>query len=87
MEKHCRNRTTPMHDLRDRAEAALKAAAPSLGLPPDEIEVTAVSDGVASVRVGAGCVSCSGGVTALVAMLEAELTAACPEIQVIELGV
>jgi hypothetical protein len=74
-----------MHDLRIRAEALLKAAAAALGLPPDEVSAPAVDDGIATVRLGAGCLSCSGGIGAIVQHFEAELAAALPELVAVEL--
>jgi Fe-S cluster biogenesis protein NfuA len=76
-----------MNDLRSRAEAVLRAAAPALGLPPDEITVTAADDGIATVRLGAGCLSCSGGVGAIVQHFEAELATTLPDLFAVELTV
>ncbi|CAN5227650.1 hypothetical protein BH11PLA2_BH11PLA2_21340 [soil metagenome] len=74
-----------MNDLRTRVEHALKTdVATALELDPAEITVTAVEDGIASVRFGPVCSSCPGGIMTLVLSVEAELKKHVPEIEMIE---
>ena len=59
-------------------------AAPALELDGSEIEVLEVSDGIATVRLGAICASCPGTLTAVVAGLEQELKKHIPEVEILE---
>jgi Fe-S cluster biogenesis protein NfuA len=73
-----------MTDLRDRVRQVIAAEiAPSLGLTGGDIEVLAVADGIATVRLGTACAGC-GGVATVVAILEQELRQRLPEVEVIE---
>jgi Fe-S cluster biogenesis protein NfuA len=73
-----------MTDLRDRAQHLITAEiAPAIGLAGDDIEVLAVADGIATVRLGPACAGC-GGIGTVVAMLEQELRLRLPEVEVVE---
>jgi Fe-S cluster biogenesis protein NfuA len=73
-----------MTDLRDRVQQVIAAEiAPALGLTGDDIEVLAVADGIATVRLGGACAGC-GGIATVVAILEQELRPRVPEVEVIE---
>ncbi|MGL6097151.1 MAG: NifU family protein [Fimbriiglobus sp.] len=75
-----------MTDLRDRVESALRThAAPALELDGAGIEVVAVADGIASVRLTGACASCPGGVHGLVTGLEQQLRLHVPEVEFIEI--
>jgi Fe-S cluster biogenesis protein NfuA len=75
-----------MSDLVAKAQAALRTGvAPALGLDPAELTAVAVENGILSLKVGPACLSCSGSVTALIASIEAELSARVPEIEIVEL--
>jgi Fe-S cluster biogenesis protein NfuA len=73
-----------MTDLLARTAAALRAAAPELGLDPAELEVVAVEGGIASVRLAGACASCPATIPMLLTGLEAELRKHVPEVDVIE---
>jgi Fe-S cluster biogenesis protein NfuA len=74
-----------MSDLRDRVEAALKEhAAPALALDGTEIEVVAVADGIASVRLNGACASCPASVQTILFGLEHELRKHVPEVEFLE---
>jgi Fe-S cluster biogenesis protein NfuA len=71
--------------LEARVQEALRThAAPALGLDGSEIEVLEVSDGIATVRLGAICASCPGTLSAVVTGLEQELKDHVPEIALLE---
>ena len=71
--------------LEARVEDALRNhAAPALDLDGSEIEVLAVADGIATVRLGPICASCPGTLSAVLAGLERELTRRVPEVEILE---
>ena len=68
-----------------RVQAALRdRAAPDLGVGPDDLELIAFEDGIASVRLGAACASCPATIQPLVMQLEASLRAAVPAVEMVE---
>jgi Fe-S cluster biogenesis protein NfuA len=72
-------------DLRERVEQVLKVhAAPALELDGSGIEVVAVADGVASVRLTGACSGCPTTVMTVIAGLEQELRRHLPEIEFLE---
>lgn len=74
-------------DLRQQAERILRdEVAPALELDGRGIEVVAVADGIASVRLGAACASCPAGIPLLIQQMEAELKARLPGIEMIEIA-
>ena len=73
-----------MTDLRSRVADALRLAAPEFGLDPDELEVVAVEDGIASVRLAGACASCPATIPMLLTGLEAEVRRHVPEVDIIE---
>jgi Fe-S cluster biogenesis protein NfuA len=73
-----------MTDLLARTAAALRTAAPELGLDPAELEVVAVEGGIASVRLAGACASCPATIPMLLTGLEAELRKHVPEVDIIE---
>ena len=58
--------------------------APALGLDPAAVEVTAVENGIATVRLTEACASCPASLPLLLAELEAELKARVPEVEIVE---
>ncbi len=73
-----------MTDLYAAVAAALRDhAAPAAGLNPEDVELVAVEDGMASVRLSAACSSC-GGVQPLILQLEAELKRHVPAVEFVE---
>lgn len=73
-----------MTDLYAAVAAALRDhAAPAAGLSGEDVELVAVEDGIASVRLSAACASC-GGVQPLVMQLEAELKERVPAVEFVE---
>jgi Fe-S cluster biogenesis protein NfuA len=69
----------------DRIRVALRdSVAPALGLDPAELELTEFANGIASIRLGPACHSCSGTLMALVQSIEAELRAVVPEVELVE---
>lgn len=75
----------PGTDLRDRVEAALRThAAPALALDGAELEVVAVADGIASVRLNGACASCPASVHTILFGLEHELRKHVPEVEFLE---
>jgi Fe-S cluster biogenesis protein NfuA len=71
--------------IRERINTALReSVAPILGLDPTELDCTEFTDGIASVRLGPACLSCSGTVMALVQSIENELRAIVPEVEIVE---
>ena len=71
--------------LESRVQEVLRThAASAMDLDGSEIEVFAVSDGIATVRLGAICASCPGALGAVIAGLEQELRKHVPEIEVLE---
>ena len=66
-------------------QAALRDhAAPDLGVGPEDLELLAFEDGIASVRLGAACASCPATIQPLVMQLEASLRAAVPSVEMVE---
>jgi Fe-S cluster biogenesis protein NfuA len=75
----------PDPTLKDRVAHALAShAAPALGLDPAGIEVVAVADGIASVRLSGACAACPASVPTILAGLEAELRRHVPEVEFLE---
>lgn len=71
-------------DLHARVVQALELdIAPALGLVPEDLTLLEVNDGIATIRLGAGCAGC-GGIPALVAAIEQELRARVPEVDIVE---
>lgn len=71
--------------LRDRVETALRThAAPALSLDGTGIEVVAVEDGIASVRLSGACAGCPATVSTIVFGLEHELRLHVPEVEFLE---
>ncbi|MCZ2341862.1 MAG: NifU family protein [Bacteroidales bacterium] len=61
-------------NLRDRVESALREfAAPALELDGSGIEVVAVADGIASVRLSGVCAGCPATISTILFGLEHEL--------------
>jgi Fe-S cluster biogenesis protein NfuA len=74
-----------MTDLHARVADAMRChAAPAMALNPAEVEVVAVADGIASVRLAGACASCPATIPMLLTGLEAELRKHVPEVDVIE---
>lgn len=74
-----------MTSLRDRVEAALREhAAPALALDGTGIEVVAVADGIASVRLSGACSGCPASVHTILFGLEQELRKHVPEVEFLE---
>ncbi|HVK16520.1 MAG TPA: NifU family protein [Fimbriiglobus sp.] len=75
----------PDHALTDRVAHALRIhAAPSLGLAASDVELVAVADGIASVRLGGACVACGMSVPTILTGLEQELRRHVPEVELLE---
>ena len=71
--------------LMDRVALALREqVAPALDLDPAELEVVEVENGIATIRLGPACHSCSGTLMALVMQIEAELKSHVPEVEIVE---
>ena len=74
-----------MTDLHAKvAEAMWYHAAPAMDLNPAEVEVVAVADGIASVRLAGACASCPATIPMLLTGLETELRKHVPEVDIIE---
>jgi len=72
-------------DLKARIEHALKAdIAPALALDGNGIEVLAVSDGIAQVRLTGACAGCPATIMTIITSLEDQLRKAVPEVEVLE---
>ncbi len=72
-------------ELRSRVEEILRnEVAPALELDGRGIEVTAVENGIASVRIGSVCAGCPATISVLIQQMEAELHARLPEIEILE---
>ena len=65
--------------------ALRETVAPALGLDPAEMELAEYGNGIASVRLGPACLSCSGSVMGLIQSIEAELRGVVPEVEIVEL--
>ena len=77
--------TAPKSELAARVEDALRRhVAPAMELDGREIEVVAVADGIASVRLAGACASCPATIPMLITGLEAELRKHVPEVDIIE---
>jgi Fe-S cluster biogenesis protein NfuA len=77
--------TAPQSELAARVEDALKRfVAPAMELDGSGIEVVAVEDGIASVRLAGVCASCPSSLMTVVTGMEAELKKHVPEIDIIE---
>jgi Fe-S cluster biogenesis protein NfuA len=74
----------PEPTLTDRVSHALTTAAPVLGLDPAGVEVVAVADGIASVRLSGACAACPASIPTILAGLEAELRRHVPEVEFLE---
>ena len=71
--------------LRSRVETLLRGdVATSLELDGQGIDVLAVDDGIASVRIGAVCAGCPATIMMLIQQLESELRQRMPEIEMLE---
>jgi len=75
----------PRTELAARVEDVLKrVVAPAMELDGSGIEVVAVEDGIASVRVAGVCASCPSSLMTVVTGMEAELRKHVPEVEMIE---
>lgn len=71
--------------LRERlAKVLAEEVAPLLQMDGGSIELVALEEGVAQVRLGGACVSCPGTVYALVMTIEEELRKRVPEVDYLE---
>jgi Fe-S cluster biogenesis protein NfuA len=78
---------TPNSDpaLAARVEHALKfLAAPALEIDGSGLQVVAVADGIATVRLGLVCAGCPATIMTILGGLEAELKKHVPEVEVLE---
>ena len=76
---------TTKSELATRVEDALKRhVAPAMELDGTGIEVVAVENGVASVRLGEVCASCPATLMTIITGMEAELRRHVPEVEMIE---
>lgn len=55
-----------------------------MGLDGSRIEVVAVDDGIASVRLTEACASCPASLSVIITGLEQELKKHVPEVEIIE---
>jgi Fe-S cluster biogenesis protein NfuA len=70
----------------DRINSALREfVAPELGLDPAELVCTEYLNGIASVRLGPACHSCSGTLMTLVLSIENELRTKIPDVEIVEI--
>ncbi len=75
----------PGPTLKDRVARALQVhAAPAVGVDGAGIEVVAVADGIASVRLSGACAACPASIPAILTGLEAELRKHVPEVEFLE---
>jgi len=71
--------------LCERVSHTLKTqVAPALNLDANGIEVVAVEDGIASIRLSGACASCSASVMTIINGLEQELRRYVPEVEFLE---
>ena len=71
--------------LRDRVSQVLAdEIGPALAMDGTQIEVVAVEDGIARLRLGGVCGGCPSSIMAVVSGIEAELRKHVPEIAYIE---
>jgi Fe-S cluster biogenesis protein NfuA len=74
-----------MPTLLERVQTALREqAGPEMGLDGSQIEVVAVENGIASVRLAGACASCPATLSTIIIGLEQELRKYVPEIEIIE---
>ena len=74
-----------MNTLHERVEHAIRQyAAPSMGLIGEEIDVVAVADGIASLRLSGACAGCPASITVIIMGLEQEVRKHVPEVEMIE---
>lgn len=74
-----------MSDLHARVTEAIRIhAAPAMELDGSVIEVVAVDDGIASLRLNGACSGCPATVVTLLTGLEHELRKHVPEIEFLE---
>lgn len=72
-------------ELRERVESVLRTyVASEWGLDPAGIEVLAVADGIASVRLSGACSSCPGGIHVFIVGMEQALREPVPEVEFVE---
>jgi Fe-S cluster biogenesis protein NfuA len=70
----------------DRINSALREfVAPELGLDPAELVCIEYLNGIASVRLGPSCHSCSGTLMTLVLSIENELRTKIPDVEIVEI--
>ena len=71
--------------LRDRvAQVLADEIGPALAMDGTQIEIVAIQDGVAQLRLGGVCRSCPSSIMAVVSGIEQELRKHVPEIAYIE---
>jgi Fe-S cluster biogenesis protein NfuA len=71
--------------LHDRvAQAIAREVGPALAMDGTRIELVAIEDGVARLRLSGVCGACPGSIMAIVHGIEAELRRQVPEIAYIE---
>lgn len=58
--------------------------APAMGLDPAEIEVVAVEDGIASLRLSGACAGCPATIHPMLMRMEAELKRHVPAVEFVE---
>ncbi len=74
-----------MTDLRATVAAAVRDhVAPALGLDPSGIEVVAVADGIASLRLSGVCAGCPATIHPMLMQMEAELKQHVPAVEFVE---
>ncbi len=74
-----------MTDLRTAvADAVRDHVAPAMGLDPADIDVVAVDDGIASLRLGGACAGCPATIPPMLMQLEAELKRHVPAVEFVE---
>jgi Fe-S cluster biogenesis protein NfuA len=74
-----------MNPLIARVQEAFRVyLAPELGLDANEIQVVAVEDGIASVRLAGACASCPASLPTLLMQMENELRQHVPEVEMLE---
>jgi Fe-S cluster biogenesis protein NfuA len=75
-----------MDDLRSRVAAAIREhVSPAMDLHPEAIEVVALEDGVATLRLSEACQGCPAGLPRLIAEIESELCRQVPEVEIVEI--
>lgn len=72
-------------DLIARVEHALRThAAPEMGLDGSVIDVVAIDNGIASLRLNGACASCPATISTIIMGLEYELRKHVPEVEIVE---